>query len=198
MATRQEIEQALLDVLADVLATEFDTSRDDVYSHVGIEGRATNLDLPGYTFELFETDEGYGMHGNPHVVDTTLTDDGLEVTYTRRKEATVDIIAHSADGDSRGVNRLYDAVDRQLTRFEHRFASTDTLHEDVEHAELSVRGTQDVSQPGDNIRGDRLRVLVPYHRYYEGLYPLIEEVEQDVDTDDIIEEIEQNVDASDD
>jgi len=142
--------------------------------------RSEMIDLPGLTFDFFETELDRGIHGNPQVHNITITDD-VGTTYRREKEAQVDIAAHAAQDDDQTVNDLYNAVEKEFTLLQPRTFGNTRLHNDVSRGSLTIQGSQDVSEPDSEIRGDRLRILFEYDRYVTVTTSVIEQIDTTVE-----------------
>lgn len=184
MATRQELAQAVHDQLVDVLGNYLSVQNSDAASHVELRQYADALDLPAYTFEIFETDLDYGIHGNPYP-QTVNAGTNFSVTYARRKEATIDIAAHARNDDSITVNDLYNELEQRFTLLQDRTLGQQQLHSDVVAGGIDVQGSQDVSNPESEIRGDRFRVLVEYESYVTATASVLEQIDTTIeDVDD--------------
>lgn len=184
MATRQELEQAIHDELANVVATYRSTSLADANSHIDrAQMGADSIDLPGFTFSIFEGDMNRGIHGSPEVRDITVDDANNDVIieYARPKRATVDVAAHARRNDQTTVNALYSALEAHVTRLQSRTPGADVLHTDVHESGIEVQGSQDVSDPQDDIRGDRFRLTVDYDRTIEATTDLMATVETTIE-----------------
>lgn len=166
MATKQDIIDAVHDELVDVIATTTSVTTTDAPAHVRLARRGTEGQLPGFTIEMFEQTLNRGIAGGGIVTNITRDQNAgtADVTVTREKQATVDVAAHAADGNDRAVNTLYDAVDKRFTRLDTRYQTQPMLHDDVDN--ISPQGTQDVSSPDDNVRGDRYRINIEYDNHH--------------------------------
>lgn len=184
MATTQDIKDAVHDVLVDTLENQFGMERDEAYSHVRLSERTDRPELPGYTFEMFDTTIGRGIGDDTQVDRIKRDDQGLieSIVLRRDKDATIDVGAHADGDDDRTKNDLYHAAEREFTSLSDSLPF-EGLHEDADNIE--VEGQQDISHPEDGIRGDRLRISLEYETFFEFAdIPTMERILADVGIED--------------
>lgn len=181
MASRQDIEDAVHDTLATSLSEI--SSLDDPSTHVRYVERTDEPQLPAYEFELFESDLTRGLGSNVEVHNVVRGEDTITVVTRRRRQATVDILAHTSDDNRRAVTTLYDAAAQRFNRYQQPQGNPALLHEDVD--EIDVAGTQRIGEPQDRVRGDRLRVQIEYYRFTKHDYESMEHIDIDLTVDDI-------------
>lgn len=181
MASQQEIQDAILNVLSDVLDSLGVQTPNE---HVRIAERTDDPNLPGYEFSCFEADLTRGLGSNREVHDISHSGTGVTVTTRRRKDLTVDILAHAAGDDHRDVLKLYDAAERKFDSFTEPHGDASSLHTDVD--EIEIEDNSDASNPQDAVRGDRLRISLEYYRFNEEQYDSMQHVKTDIEvTSDI-------------
>ncbi len=162
MASRQDIEQSVHDVLRDAAAQYLDVDASTAASHVALTQRSDKAETPGYVFETFETTVNRGLHGSPHPVDVSYSDASVEIVEAREKNVTVDVTCVSGQDDKRIVNELHGVLDDAFTVLDSRVPSGESLHSDVVHGSLTVDGVQQNNSVDEGFRGDRFRVSFNY------------------------------------
>lgn len=191
MATLADIKQTVYDELVTALVTYTGETESTIRSNKQVRpnNRYEEGPLPAYTFETFETDIDRGLGSGVHVDEITRTDSGLidTITVRRTKRCQFDIGVHAAGDNDEKSDKLYGQLEEQFTPLiEDVGLTTNTLHSDVET--LRLRGTSDVSQPSDAVRGERFRIDVQYYRYIDIIdVPTMETINTDllvIDEDD--------------
>jgi len=180
MATRQDIEQGILDALAGTLSDTLDISVDTAYDHVGLSERSDALEMPAYTFSMFGTVRDRGLSGAPLTASTGATPDGYEVVYANEHEATVDIAAHAPRDDSAQANALLTALERDMTVTASPSGDSADIHPDVQRGSLTVDGIRNVDNTAQALRAERLRILFTYYTFVAVTHDLIDTIELDV------------------
>ena len=180
MATRQDIEQGILDALATTLSDTLDISVDAAYDHVGLAERSDALEMPAYTFSMFGTVRDRGLSGAPLTASAGVTPDGYEVVYANEHEATVDIAAHASRDDSAETNALLTALERDMTATASPSGEAAEIHPDIQRGSLTVDGIRNVDNTAQALRAERLRILFTYYTFVAASHDLIESIELDV------------------
>jgi len=180
MATRQDIEQGILDALAATLSDTLDISVDTAYDHVGLAERSGALEMPAYTFTMFGTVRDRGLSGEPLTASASAAEDNYEVLYANEHEATVDIAAHAPRDDSSQTNALLTALERDMTLTASPSGEVADIHPDIQRGSLTVDGIRNVDTTAQALRAERLRVLFTYYTFVAVTHDLIDTIELDV------------------
>jgi hypothetical protein len=180
MATRQDIEQGILDALAATLSDTLDISVDTAYDHVGLSERSDALEMPAYTFSMFGTVRDRGLSGAPLTASASAPQDNYEVVYANEHEATVDIAAHAPRDDSTQANALLTALERDMTLTASPSGEVADIHPDIQRGSLTVDGIRNVDTTSQALRAERLRVLFTYYTFVAVTHDLIDTIELDV------------------
>ncbi len=180
MATRQDIEQGILDALAATLSDTLDISVDTAYDHVGLSERSDALEMPAYTFSMFGTVRDRGVSGAPLMASASAPQDNYEVLYANEHEATVDIAAHAPRDDSAQANALLTALERDMTLTASPSGEAADIHADIQRGSLTVDGIRNVDTTSQALRAERLRVRFTYYTFVAVTHDLIDTIELDV------------------
>lgn len=180
MATRQHIEQGILDALAVTLSDTLDISVDAAYDHAGLSERSDALEMPAYTFSMFGTVRDRGLSGAPLTASANAGTDNYEVLYANEHEATVDIAAHAPRDDSAQANALLAALERDITVMASPSGEAADIHPDVQRGSLTVDGIRNVDTTAQALRAERLRVRFTYYTFVAVTDDLINTIELDV------------------
>ncbi|MDB9247452.1 hypothetical protein PN419_00325 [Halorubrum ezzemoulense] len=181
MATKQDILDAVHELLAQTLADELGVTIDEAYPHVREARQTGDAELPAYTLSAFATPLDRGLGSSVEVHDVQQSADSVTVVKRREKRATVDIGAHAAGDDARRVNELYERAESAFVDVLPSENSSQLLHDDVK--EIDIEGTQDVSAPEDSVRGDRLRVVIRYYTFFKETHESMASIDVDVTVD---------------
>jgi hypothetical protein len=193
MATRQDIEQAVLDQLASTLSTVLDIDVEAAYRHVALEERSEAVELPAYTFELFSSLRNRGITGGPLTASATANADtgDFEVLYANEHEVTLDVSAQAPRDSALRANDLFSALESDLTLYGTPSRDVEDLHPDMRRGTFVVDGVQNNNVSDQMLRAKRLRAEFSYLAFIAVDEDLIEEVTVDLGEETTDEQLDE-------